>query len=95
MKALIFIVVIAAAVFLMVRAMKKSQAKADLARREAIGRRKKQTKEAVTPEEVMIWPVIVRPAKNAGSDSDGSEEEAVEEPSMTTIEYKHPGQIAS
>ncbi len=90
MKALIFLIFIVLIISAMVWNMRKSQAKTDLARLESIERRREQEKEAVTPMEDMEWPVIIRPV--SGRDPSGAEK-AIEEPSMTTIEFvpdEHP-----
>ena len=100
MKALIFLLITALVVSVIVWAMRKSQAKADLARRQSIERRKKKRKEDLTPQEYMEWPVIIRPVKGDGSpdaepDSDrGGDSPAVEEPSMTTIEFEPSEKVA-
>jgi hypothetical protein len=92
MKTFIFLSFIVAVVSVLVWRMRKSQAEAAVARREEIERRKKQEKEALTPELDMIWPVIIRPVKG---DQPSSADCQVEEPSMTTIEYKPPEQATS
>jgi len=94
MAALIFLIFVVLVVSVMFWAMRKSQAKEVLAKQKSIQHRKKQTQEALTPEEHMTWPVIIRPvsgkqASGEGSDPDHPEEDAlVEEPSMTTIEFE-------
>jgi hypothetical protein len=92
MKALIFLIFIAAGVYVMVWRMRKAQAEEARARRDKLTQRKKQNKEAVTPELDMVWPVIIRPVK--GEESGKAKPEAAD-PAMTTIEYKPPGQAAS
>ena len=93
MKALIFLVFIVAAVSVMILVMRRSQARTDLARRKSIQARRKREKEAVTPHKHVTWPVIVKPVKSQQgpkSESDSErrkEDERVEEPSMTTIEF--------
>ena len=84
MKALIFLIVIGAVVFVMIWTMRKSRAEADLARSKSIKHRKQQEKEILTSEEDMVWPTIIRPVKGNSPSSADSE---IEEPSMTTIEF--------
>lgn len=90
MKVLIFLIVIGLVVYALVWNMKKTQAKADLARREAINRRKEKDQEALKPDEVMIWPVIVSSTKGEQEESSDPEE-----PSMTEIEYEPPERMTS
>lgn len=92
MKAFIFLIVIAAIVSVLVWRMRKAQAEAARVRQAEIKRRRKQEKEAITPEIDMVWPVIIRPVKG---DQNSSADARAEEPSMTTIEYEPPGQAAS
>ena len=93
MAALIFLIFVVLVVSVMFWAMRKSQAKEVLAKQKSIQHRKKQTQEALTPEEHMTWPVIIRPvsgnaASVKASDPEHPEEETfVEEPSMTSIEF--------
>jgi hypothetical protein len=91
MKMLVFLAVLLAVVFLVVKKVRKSQAEADLARRKEIARRRKREKETVTPDMDMVWPVLIRPATGKGASGD----EAEAEPSMTSIEYEPPEQAAS
>ena len=93
MKSLIFLIVVGLVVSAIIWKIRKSQAEADLARRKDIERRRKEEKEAMTPEVDMIWPVVIRPLKSQGSPggpsrgAQGAEEPAVEEPMMTSIEF--------
>ena len=88
MKALIFIVVLAAVAAVLVRHMKKSREEAERERQRAIRLRKKKEQEALKPEDDTIWPVI-------GIVHEEDEEDVAAEPSMSTIEYVPPGKIAS
>jgi hypothetical protein len=88
MKTLVFVIFIIAIVSLMVWRMRKSRAAEALARRQDVERRKRQEKEALTPEIDMIWPVIIRPVT-------GDQPSGVEEPSMAAIEYTPPERAAS
>lgn len=90
MKTLMFLAFIALVVYGVNWYLRKAQAKADLERRKALKQKKKQRKEAISPEEVMVWPVIVKPVRGSGE----AEKEAAEEPSMTTIEFKPPDKMA-
>ena len=61
---------------------------------------RQRQKEAVTPQEDVIWPVVIRPVKGQGSASGSNpghhEKEAVpDEPSMTAIEFESSEQKAS
>jgi len=91
MKTFIFLVLTAVIVAVVVWRMRKSDAEADLARRKSIEHKKKQRQEAVSSEEVMIWPVIIKPVKGANPDEADSE---APEPSMATIEFESPEQMA-
>jgi hypothetical protein len=92
MKALIFLVIVAAAVSVVVWRTRKAQAEEARARRQAIERRKKQQQENLAQDMDMVWPVVIRPVK--GDEAAAAEEQA-EEPSMTTIEYEPPEKAAS
>jgi len=91
MKAFIFLIFIILVVSGMIWKMRKSQAEEALAHRKSLQSKRKQKKEAVTPDEVMIWPVIVKPVTGKGAPG---EEPEIEEPTMTTIEFKSPGKMA-
>jgi len=88
MKALIILAVLALVVTAVIWKMRKTQAEADLAKRKARERLRKQKKEAVTPELDMVWPVLIRPV--SGKNAPG-QEPAVEEPTMTSIEFEPSG----
>lgn len=85
MKALIFLVVLAAVFSLFFWRLKKSNAEEQAARHKAIEARKKKDQEKITPDMDMVWPVIVKPV--TGKRPPGEEAKA-EEPSMTTIEFE-------
>ena len=91
MKTFIFLIFTAVIVAVVVRRMRKSDAEADLTRRKSIEHKKKQRQEAVTTEEVMIWPVIIKPVK--GRNPDEADLKAAE-PSMTTIEFESQEKMA-
>ena len=91
MKTFIFLIFTAVIVAVVVRRMRKSDAEADLIRRKSIEHKKKQRQEAVTTEEVMIWPVIIKPVKGRNPDEADSE---AHEPSMTTIEFESQEKMA-
>lgn len=90
MKTLIFLIFFVLLVSGLVWKMRKSQAEEHLARRKSIKRKREKEKEAVTSDEIMMWPVIIRPG---GKDESGKEPE-IEEPSMTSIEYEPPDHMA-
>ena len=96
MKILIFVLAVTAILVAWIWKMRKDQAKELLAQRDAIRRRREKEKKAVTAEMDMVWPVIIKPVKGQASGANpgdhGEEEEAVEEPTMTAIEYKAPHQ---
>lgn len=85
MKALIFLILVALVVSVVVWRSRKSQAEADLARRKALKRRREQAKETLTPENDMVWPVIIRPVTGKQS---AEEKTANEELSMTAIAFE-------
>lgn len=87
MKALVFLLLLAAVVATFVWRLRKNQEKEELARQKALKRRKQREREAIAPTEDMIWPVIIRPA--SGEHPHG-EQELREEPAMTEIEYTPP-----
>ena len=84
MKMLIFLIILALVAIVTLWRMRKANAERDLARDKAIKRKQEQRKEALTPEEHMEWPVIIRPAGNRSAEEDKD----VPKPSMTTIEFK-------
>ena len=92
MKAFIFLILIGAVVSVMYVKMRKSQAEADLAKRKTIELRKEKERELLTPVQDMIWPVVAIYEK---ADPQSGDDPAIEEPSMTSIEYEPPEQIAS
>jgi hypothetical protein len=85
MKEIIFLTVVVAIVCMMILKMRKSQAEAELVRQKAIKLRKEKEKE----KESMMWPVVGINAKV------GDKYSGFEEPSISTIEYEPPEQIAS
>lgn len=87
MKALVILTFLALAVAAVIWKMRKSEAEAELAKRKARERIKKQKKEAVTPDLDMTWPVIIAPV--TGKNAPG--QEAVDEPTMTAIEFEPSG----
>ena len=91
MKTFIFLAVTAVVVAVVVWRMRKSDAEAALARRNAIEQKQKQRKEAVSCEEDMIWPVIIKPVK--GGNPDEADPEA-HEPAMATIEFESSEKMA-
>ena len=92
MKALIFLVIVAAAVSIRIWRTRKALTEDARARRQALERRKKHHQENLAQDTDMIWPVVVRPVK--GDEASGAGGQA-EEPSMTTIEYEPPEKAAS
>ena len=85
MKILLFLLAIFAIVALVIRNLQKTREKEALARRQAMELRKQKEKESLTPEAVMIWPVVgIKREDKAAS----------EEPSMTSIEYETPAKTA-
>jgi len=100
MKTLIFLIFVILVISGIVWQMRKSQAKADLAKRKATELLRQRQKEAVTPQEDVIWPVVIRPVKGqasaAGSNPGNNEKDAVsDEPSMTAIEFEPTEQKVS
>ena len=84
MKTLIFLIILALVISVAVWRMRKTDAERALARDKAMKLKRVQHKEAITPEEHMEWPVIIRPAGNHFADEDKKQPE----PSMTIIEFK-------
>jgi hypothetical protein len=89
MKIVILLIVVALVVVGVKWKLRKDQAEAALARRQAMERMKKQKQEALAQDAEVIWPVMIRPVTGKGSEA-----EAVEEPSMTSIEFE-PSRRAS
>jgi hypothetical protein len=84
MKMLIFVVImtlVAAVVFWRVR---KADAERDLARRNELKQKRAQLKQAITPEDPVTWPTIIKTVGKRPADGD----EQLPEPSMSTIEFK-------
>ena len=89
MKMLIFLIVLALVATVVLWRVRKADAERNVARGKAMKRKQEQRKEAITPEEYVEWPVIIRPTGNRSAE-EGKE---LPEPSMTTIEFKpvdHP-----
>ena len=84
MKTLIFLIVLALVISVAVWRMRKTDAERALARDKAMKLKQEQRNLAITPEEHMEWPVIIRPTGNRNADEDKKQPE----PSMTTIEFK-------
>jgi hypothetical protein len=84
MKMFIILLILLAIVGGVVRRLQKARAEEELAHRRIMERKKKQHREAITPKSNATWPVIVKPLKGDGV----ADEEAAEEPTMTTIEYE-------
>ena len=91
MKALIFLIVIASVIAAIMWYLRKTQAEEIRSRHEAVERRKKNDKVALTPTEDVTWPVIIKPVKGDSPEEDT----AVEEPSMTAIEFEPAEQVKS
>jgi hypothetical protein len=85
MKTFIFLLVVILVISAMILKMRKSQAEADLARRKALERKKRKQKEAITQNDEVIWPVIIRPV---GGKAGAEEDPEAEEPQMTAIEFE-------
>ena len=83
-KILIFLIVLALVATVVLWRLRKADAERDLARDKAVKRKQEQRKEALTPEEHMEWPVIIRPTGNHFADEDKKQQE----PSMTSIEFE-------
>ena len=84
MKTLIFLIVLALVISVAVWRMRKTDAERALARDKAMKLKQEQRNLAITPEEHMEWPVIIRPTGNRNADEDKKQPE----PSMTTIEFE-------
>ena len=85
MKALIFLIILAAVFSAVIWRVRKSDAEKSLARREAAQLRNSQRKKAIKSDNQVKWPVIIRPATG----NPGSEAEAeVPGPTMTAIEVE-------
>ena len=85
MKALLFLIILGSVIALVVWRTRKAQAEAARIRREALKRRKKKDAEAISQDTEMIWPVLIRPVSGKHPPVD---DEAAEEPTMTTIEFE-------
>ena len=83
MKALFFLIVLAAVVSIVIWRVRKSDAEARLAQAEALELRKKLRNEAVTTKDPVQWPTIIRTVSG-----DQSSESETPEPMMATIEYE-------
>lgn len=89
MKMLIFVIVMALVAAVVLWRVRKADAERDLARLQEIKQKKAQLKEAITPEEPVTWPTIIKTVGKRPADGD----EKLPEPSMSTIEFKpvdHP-----
>ncbi|MBT8053786.1 MAG: hypothetical protein HKO99_08510 [Xanthomonadales bacterium] len=89
MKMLIFVIVMAVVASVVLWRVRKADAERDLARRNALKQKKTQRKEAISTEEPVVWPTIIKAVGKGPSDGD----EKIPEPSMSTIEFKpvdHP-----
>ena len=84
MKTLIFLIVLALVISVAVWRMRKTDAERALARDKAMKLKQEQRNLAITPEEHMEWPVIIRPTGIRNADEDKKQPE----PSMTTIEFE-------
>ena len=92
MKTLIFLIIMALVISGMIVSMRKSQAKADLAKQESLERLKKERKEALK-QDYVVWPVIVGPLKGHQASGAGSEPDHAEQLAMTEIEYVPPERV--
>lgn len=92
MKALLFLIVLGSVIALLVWRLRKAQAEEARARRKALEQRRKKNSEAISQDMEVIWPVIVRPVSGKRPPGDG---EAVEEPTMTAIEFESPAPRAA
>ena len=70
MKMLIFTIVLALVATVVLWRVRKADAERDLARNKAMKRKQEQRKEAITPEEYMEWPVIIRPTGKRSAEED-------------------------
>lgn len=85
MKALILLAILAAVVSIAYWRVRKADAEKDLARRKAANLRNSQRKDAITSENHVEWPVMVRTVTgNPGSEA----EDEIPEPTMTAIEVE-------
>jgi hypothetical protein len=87
-KTLFFLIVLALVAYAVIWKMRKSDAEAKLEQSKCMKLRNEQRKEAITPQEHVKWPVIIRSVTG-----DGSSEDEIPEPSMATIEFEpteHP-----
>jgi hypothetical protein len=83
MKALIFLLILGAAIALLVWRVRKGHEEALLAKRRAVEQRKKKDSEKLGQDMQVIWPVIIKPAsgKLSAEVHDGQF-------AMTSIEYE-------
>ena len=91
MKALIFLIAIAAIVYGAYWWLKKTEEEEELARRRAVRHRKRRDSKALKPTAHKVWPVIIRPV---GSEHPSEDELRQQEPAMTTIAYAPSDQTA-
>jgi len=85
MKALIFLIILAAAFGFFFWRMRKAQEAADLERRKALQQRKKKDSEALNQDTEIIWPVIIKPVTGKRPPEDEAE---AHEPTMTSIDFE-------
>ena len=85
MKMLIFLLILGGAIAFLVWRVRKSQAEAEQARRAAVERRKREDSAALRQDTEKVWPVIIRPVSGKDRTED---EEVVEQPMMTSIEFE-------
>ncbi|MGD2129290.1 MAG: hypothetical protein PVG42_02420 [Lysobacterales bacterium] len=88
MKAIAFLLVFGLIVAAVFWKMRKAEAEAARARREALHKRKKKHSEALAQDTEMIWPVIV---KTVSGKSPPGQESQEHEPSMTAIDFESAG----
>ena len=85
MKALVFLLALGSVIAVLVWRVRKSQAEAAHARSVEKKRRQRKDSRALSQDTEIIWPVIIKPV--SGRRRPGSEA-AVEEPTMTSIEFE-------
>lgn len=91
MKTLIFLMFVVTVVSALVWRLRKSRAEANLARRKAVERRRKQEKETLAQDPDTVWPVIIRPVRGDQAPAGSA---ATEELTMTAIEFSPPGDLS-
>lgn len=91
MKALIILIILALVVSVVVWRSRKAQAEAEVARRAAVKRQKKQLEKNVKQED-MVWPVMIRPVSGKQA---AEADLATEELSMTAIAFEPLEQSAA